>query len=40
MKILSDGLDVEVNTNKRKMLICTDSYGENRAWNINENKDT
>lgn len=37
---LSVGLDVEVNTNKRKVLICTDSYGKNRAWNINEDKDT
>lgn len=40
VKILRVGLDVEVNTNKREMLICTDSYGENRAWNLNEDKDT
>lgn len=40
VKILSVGLDVKVNTNKREMLVCTDSYGENRAWNLNEDKDT
>lgn len=40
VKNLSVGLDVEVNTSKRKMLICTDSCGKNRAGNINEDKDT
>lgn len=40
VKILSVGLDVEVNTNRINMLRCTDSYGENRAWNLNEDKDT